>query len=154
MCSKVKAIKSSYLIYGAGMGILLVILQVLHYKSLIRDIKLEVFGAIIALIFLGLGLLLSRSLRKPSLYFSQNSTKGLSELSERELDVLHLLAEGLSNQEIADRLFVSLNTTKTHLSNIYSKLNVKSRTQAIRRAKELAILTPTERMKSANHPKV
>jgi LuxR family maltose regulon positive regulatory protein len=61
-------------------------------------------------------------------------------LSERELEVLQLIAEGLTNQEITSRLFISLNTVKTHTHNIYSKLNVHSRTQAIARSQELGIL--------------
>ena len=61
-------------------------------------------------------------------------------LSTRELDVLREIADGLSNQEIADKLFVSLNTVKTHIANIYSKLGVKRRTQAISKAKSLGLI--------------
>ena len=67
--------------------------------------------------------------------------KGLVDpLSERELEVLHLIAAGLSNREIAEKLFISLNTVKTHTKNINSKLNVKGRIKAIGRAKELGLL--------------
>jgi LuxR family maltose regulon positive regulatory protein len=61
-------------------------------------------------------------------------------ISERELEVLHLIAAGLSNREIADKLFISLNTVKTHTKNINSKLDVNSRTRAVARAKELGLL--------------
>ena len=61
-------------------------------------------------------------------------------LTPRELEVLQLIAQGLSNQEIADRLFLSLNTVKTHTSNVFSKLDVQRRTQAIQKAKELGLL--------------
>ena len=61
-------------------------------------------------------------------------------LSERELEVLQLIADGLTNSEIASRLFLSLNTVKAHNRNIYSKLNVHSRTQAITRSQELGLL--------------
>ena len=64
----------------------------------------------------------------------------LDPISERELEVLHLIAAGLSNREIAEKLFISLNTVKTHTKNINSKLNVNSRTQAVARAKELGLL--------------
>lgn len=63
-------------------------------------------------------------------------------LSERELEVLHLIAEGLSNMEIAQRLYLSINTVKGHTRNIYGKLQVNSRTQAVARARTLAILPP------------
>jgi LuxR family maltose regulon positive regulatory protein len=62
------------------------------------------------------------------------------ELSLREQDTLKLIAEDLSNQEIADKLFISLNTVKTHLKNIYFKLEVNNRAKAITRAKELELL--------------
>ncbi len=61
-------------------------------------------------------------------------------ITPREIEVLRLMAEGLSNQEIADRMFVSLNTVKTHSSNVFSKLDVQRRTQAIQKAKDLGIL--------------
>ncbi|HRF50499.1 MAG TPA: LuxR C-terminal-related transcriptional regulator [Anaerolineales bacterium] len=66
---------------------------------------------------------------------------GLEPLSDRERDVLRLLAEGLSNQDIGDRLFLALNTVKAHTRSIYGKLGVNSRTQAIARARVLGILT-------------
>jgi LuxR family maltose regulon positive regulatory protein len=64
----------------------------------------------------------------------------LDPLSERELEVLQLIAEGLTNPEIASRLYLSLNTVKVHTRNIYSKLNVHSRAQAIARSQELELL--------------
>jgi LuxR family maltose regulon positive regulatory protein len=64
----------------------------------------------------------------------------LEPLTEREIELLSLIAEGLSNQEIAQRLFISLPTVKWHTSNIYGKLGVRSRTQAIIRARSLGVL--------------
>jgi len=64
-------------------------------------------------------------------------------LSEREIEVLQLIAEGLSNREIASRLYLSLNTVKVHARNIYGKLGVKNRTQAVAKGKTLGILSPT-----------
>ena len=61
-------------------------------------------------------------------------------ISPREYDVLELMSDGLSNQEIADKLFISLNTVKTHSTNLYVKLDVKRRTQAVQRAKELQLI--------------
>jgi LuxR family maltose regulon positive regulatory protein len=65
----------------------------------------------------------------------------LEPLSERELDVLQLIADGLTNREIATRLYLSLNTVKVHARNIYGKLDAHSRTQAVAKARELGILT-------------
>jgi ATP/maltotriose-dependent transcriptional regulator MalT len=64
----------------------------------------------------------------------------MDQISEREFEVLHLIATGLSNREIADKLFISLNTVKTHTKSINSKLSVNSRTKAVARAKELGLL--------------
>jgi len=64
-------------------------------------------------------------------------------LSERELEVLQFIAEGLTNQEIATRLYLSLYTVKAHARNIYAKLGVKNRTQAVAKGKALGILSPT-----------
>jgi ATP/maltotriose-dependent transcriptional regulator MalT len=61
-------------------------------------------------------------------------------LSERELEVLALIAAGKPNQEIADKLFVSMSTVKTHINNLYRKLGARSRTQAVARAKEMSLL--------------
>ena len=61
-------------------------------------------------------------------------------LSKREIEVLQLMAEGNSNQEIAAHLFVSLATIKTHISNLFEKMEVKRRTQAIEKAKRLALI--------------
>jgi LuxR family transcriptional regulator, maltose regulon positive regulatory protein len=72
---------------------------------------------------------------------SQKAGSGLVEpLSDRELEVLHWLAAGLSNPEIGARLVISLSTVKGHTANIYSKLGVNSRTQAVAKARELGIL--------------
>jgi len=62
-------------------------------------------------------------------------------ISSRELEVLQLMAEGLSNQEIAERLFVSLNTIKTHSSNLFLKMEVGRRTQAVEKAKRLSLIS-------------
>jgi len=62
-------------------------------------------------------------------------------LSEREIEVLQLIAEGLTNPEIAARLFLSLHTIKTHTRNIYGKLGVNNRTQAVARGKSVGVLS-------------
>ncbi|SNT29619.1 transcriptional regulator, LuxR family [Ekhidna lutea] len=120
------------------MGLLMVLLQVIHYKAMVRDIQMELFGGIIGLLFLVFGIWLGMKL------FNKNTSEKYDGsklgLSKREVEVLELLAQGFSNQEVADKLFVSLNTAKTHISNIYTKLNVKRRTQAIQKARDLALI--------------
>lgn len=118
----------------------MIILQVIHYKTMIRDIEMDVYGGIIGFLFLIFGIWLGTSLyrKKDADKYDRNKLG----LSKRELEVLELLAQGFSNQEIADKLFVSLNTAKTHISNIYAKLNVKRRTQAIQKARDLALILP------------
>ncbi|WP_245811328.1 response regulator transcription factor [Ekhidna lutea] len=127
-----------YWIYGGVMGLLMVLLQVIHYKAMVRDIQMELFGGIIGLLFLVFGIWLGMKL------FNKNTSEKYDGsklgLSKREVEVLELLAQGFSNQEVADKLFVSLNTAKTHISNIYTKLNVKRRTQAIQKARDLALI--------------
>lgn len=129
-----------YWVYGGVMGLLMIILQVIQYRTMVRDINMEVYGGIIGFLFLIFGVWLgSRFYRRKNTERFDGNKLGLS---TRELEVLELLSQGFSNQEIADSLFVSLNTAKTHISNIYSKLNVKRRTQAIQKARELALIHP------------
>ncbi len=134
-----------YFLYGTLMGVLLLILQVVKYKMLIREMELEIFALILSVIFISLGIWLAYIFiekKRGKVYIKTNS--GSKTLSKRELDVLLLLADGQSNQEIADKLFVSLNTTKTHIANIYLKLNVKRRTQAVQKALELGLIVGSD----------
>ncbi len=131
-------IKKQHLLYGFMMGISLLLLQIFNYKAILRDVSIETYGFIIAVIFVSIGVWIGRRPgRKSQSYHTESSSVLIeSNLSEREMEVLKAMASGLSNQEIADKLFVSLNTIKTHSSNIFSKLNVKRRTQAIQKARE------------------
>jgi DNA-binding CsgD family transcriptional regulator len=149
------------ILYGACMAILLFLLKWLQYRYILIDHALEIYIGAIALIFTGLGIWLALKLARPKVqtvvvekevYITPtNGVNGngdvaneeelaKSGLSKRELEVLQLIAEGLSNQEIAARLFVSLNTIKTHSSRIFEKLDVKRRTQAIEKAKRLNLI--------------
>lgn len=114
----------------------------------------------IALLFTGLGIWLALKLMKPKTQVETvivektvyekvwtdeelqaiETEKQKLGLSSRELEVLQLMAQGLSNQEIADQLFLSLPTVKTHTSNLFFKLDVKRRTQAIEKARQLKII--------------
>ncbi|HEX8516841.1 MAG TPA: LuxR C-terminal-related transcriptional regulator [Bacteroidia bacterium] len=146
----------SIIAYGLSLALLLFLLKWLEFKFLIISHSFEIYAGAIALIFTGLGIWLALKLSKPGketvviekeIYITKPAEfilniKEIEKLgiSNRELEVLGLMAEGLSNQEIAGRLFVSLSTIKTHSSKILEKLDVKRRTQAIEKAKRLAII--------------
>jgi two-component system, NarL family, response regulator LiaR len=111
-----------------------------------KDLSAEVYVTVIAVFFTGLGGWMgwkfTRRIQHPDQIIAKAVVPAEKfDLSKREYEVLKLINQGLSNQEIADRLFVSLNTVKTHTSNLFSKLEVKRRTQAIQRAKELGLIS-------------
>ena len=123
---KLQKLNRIYRIYGGVMGLLMIALQIIHYKRMVRDIDMDMYGAFIGILFLAFGIWLGTSTyRKKSSDKYDRDKLGLSKLglSKREPEVLELLAQGFSNQEIADKLFVSLNTAKTHISNIGRVLN-------------------------------
>ena len=141
--------KKTILLYGFLLAALAMLLKFMDYRFFLRDISTEVYVGVIALICTALGIWMGLRLTRPKVVvkkepaepFVLNENK-LAEigLSKREYDVLQLMASGLSNQEIADKLFISLNTVKTHASNLFVKLNVKRRTQAVQQAKEMGLL--------------
>ena len=140
--------KRIYIYYGIGLGILLVVLRLIEYQSLVRAHIFEIYGGLIALIFMGLGIWAGLKLTKRKtttifvqtpVEFDENKIKELG-ISKRESEVLELISQGLSNQEIADKLFVSLNTVKTHSARLFEKLEVNSRTKAIHKAKEMGLI--------------
>ena len=135
--------KKTALLYGLCLAAGAFALRWLEYRYTVRLFSTEIYIALIALSFTVLGLWLGQRLtrRDAPTGFEKNS-KALEYLSisNREYEVLLLLAEGLNNREIAARLFVSQNTVKTHLGHLYEKLAVSRRTQAIRKAKELHLI--------------
>ncbi|HEU4551482.1 MAG TPA: LuxR C-terminal-related transcriptional regulator [Chitinophaga sp.] len=144
------------ILYGICLALLLFLLKWLELRFIILNHAFEIYIGAIALIFTGLGIWLALKLTKPKVktvvvekevYIPQDDAFVLNEreleqmgISNRELEVLQLMAEGLSNQEIAGRLFVSLNTIKTHSSRLFEKMDVKRRTQAVEKAKRLRII--------------
>jgi DNA-binding CsgD family transcriptional regulator len=137
--------KQEFYRYVLFMGFLLAagiaILKSLEYYYFSFKIAADVYIGIIAVFFLSLGVYLGvRYGRKRQTSHENLPLPEDIDLSIREVEVLQNLALGYSNQEIADKLFVSLNTVKTHTNNIYSKLNVKRRTQAIETARKLKII--------------
>lgn len=130
------------------MAVLLFLLKMLEYRFFVRDLSLEFYVGTVALVFVLLGIWAGAKIignRKTTVvvqrefHFNEDGLRKL-EISQRELEVLQLMAGGLSNQEIADKLFISLSTVKTHAANLFSKLDTKRRTQAIQKAKELSLI--------------
>ncbi len=141
--------------YGAVFALLMLVIRWLEIRYIIMAHAFEIYAGAIALIFTCLGIWLALKLVKPkiqtqviekeiyktsaSFVFNQTAFEHLG-LSKRELEVLQLMARGTSNQEIADQLFVSLNTIKTHVSRLFEKLEVKRRTQAVELAQKLSLI--------------
>jgi DNA-binding CsgD family transcriptional regulator len=131
------------LIYGAILAAGSLGLQWLQFQFLVRTHPAEVYLALIAIGFMGLGIWVgSRLFRRapPSPFEINTRAQQTLGISARELEVLELLAAGRSNKEIASRLEVSPNTVKTHVASLFGKLQVRRRTEAILRARELGMI--------------
>jgi two-component system, NarL family, response regulator LiaR len=142
------------IIYGLALALLLLLLNWLEWHFVIINHAFEIYAGAIALIFTALGIWLALKLVKPKVntvviekqvvadagFILNEAELSRRRISSRELEVLHLMAQGLSNQEIAESLFVSLNTIKTHTSNLFLKLEAGRRTQAIEKAKRLHLI--------------
>ena len=146
--------KKHILIYGLCGGALIVLLKLVEYRFLVVQHSIEIYGGLIALLFAVLGIWLGLKLTKntetivikevmvpASSTFTLNETR-LRELgiTRRELEILELIARGLSNREIAEQLFVSENTVKTHSSRLFDKLSARRRTQAVQLGKEFGLI--------------
>ncbi|MES2794362.1 MAG: response regulator transcription factor [Bacteroidota bacterium] len=130
------------LIYGITLGLILLILNSIEYLFWVRFHFIEIYIGLVAIIFLGLGIWFGRKkqlkIESNNVTFAQPNYGQLG-ISKREYEVLKLVGKGFSNQEIADQLFVSNNTIKTHTSRLFEKLEVKNRTQAILKAKQIGM---------------
>ncbi|HUF31180.1 MAG TPA: response regulator transcription factor [Gemmatimonadaceae bacterium] len=152
--------KKTVLIYGILGGVLIAALKFVEYRFLVLEHSLEIYGGIVALLFSGLGIWLGLKLTRTresvvvrevpvhvhvpvpvGAPFVRNETR-LEQLgiTRRELEILEAMAAGLSNREIAERLFVSENTVKTHAARLFDKLSARRRTQAVQRAKEAGLI--------------
>ena len=138
--------RRTIILYGVAMAVLLGLLKLVEYKYLVREVPLEFYIGAVAVVFTGLGIWAGLRLTRPKVIEvggpfvrDEDALKRLG-VSRREYEVLELIAAGLSNQDIADRLFVSTSTVKTHVSNVLAKLNASRRTEAIARGKELRII--------------
>jgi DNA-binding CsgD family transcriptional regulator len=130
--------------YGALLGLGTVVLQWLDYRHLARSYSTGIYVFLVALAFLVIGVLVGARLFRgqataPRPAGNPRAVESLG-ISPRELDVLHELAAGRSNKEIAQQLSVSPNTIKTHVAQLLQKLQANRRTDALRKARELGIL--------------
>ena len=148
------------LLYGLVGGVLIALLHAIEYRYLVVEHAVEIYGGLVALIFASLGIWLGLRLTQPKervvvrevevqvpvevsvpVEFTLNEERlAAVGMTRRELEILGLIAEGLSNKEIAKRVFVSENTVKTHSSRVFEKLGAKRRTQAVQRAQEMGLI--------------
>jgi len=139
-------VKKTILIFSALIIALLVLFQLSQYSVTSGNWKIEFVIAGIAVVFFLIGIYMNKkSLQKKppnnvSVTIDEEKITALG-ISKREYEILGKIHEGLSNKEIAEQLFVSESTVKTHISNLFVKLDAKRRTQAIQKAKEHEIIT-------------
>ncbi|GAB3931363.1 response regulator transcription factor [Mucilaginibacter myungsuensis] len=145
----------SVLIYGLSLALLMFLLKWLEWRFLVIDHATEIYAGCIAVLFTGLGIWLALKLARPKVqtvivereviirtdsFMLDEKQLEATGISKRELEVLQLMAEGLSNEQIAERIFVSVNTVKTHSSKLFGKLDVIRRTHAIDKARKLNLI--------------
>lgn len=144
------------ILYGLTLAVLIFALKWMQWKFLIVDNAIDIYIGLVALFFTTLGIWVAKQVIKPKVetvivekeivvnqsteFILDDAALEKLKLNGREYEILQLLAKGYSNAEIATRIFLSLSTVKTHVSNLYSKMDVKSRTQAIAKAKQLRII--------------
>lgn len=135
--------RRTILLYGVGLGVFAVALEWLQYRYVVRAYAPELLLLVLAVAFTALGLFAGRRLTAraaPAAFERNDRAIATLGVTDREFEVLGLLASGCANKEIARRLGVSPNTVKTHVSRLYEKLEVDSRTRAVQRARELALI--------------
>ena len=142
------------LLYGLLGGFLIAGLKLIEYRWLVVEHSVEIYGGIVAALFAGLGIWLGLKLTRrtdtvvvrevmvpaPTAFVRDDRKLESLGITPRELQILELMAEGLSNREIAARVFVSENTVKTHSSRVFDKLGARRRTQAVQLGKELRLI--------------
>jgi two-component system, NarL family, response regulator LiaR len=145
-------VKKTVLVYGILGGVLIAALKIVEYRFLVLEHSVEIYGGMVALLFSALGIWLGLKLTRTRVVvrevpvpvmgpFERNETR-LEQIgiTPRELEILEAMAAGLSNKEMAERLFVSENTVKTHTARLFDKLSARRRTQAVQRAKEAGLI--------------
>ena len=140
------------LLYGLLGGVLIAGLRLIEYRWLVMEHSIEIYGGLIAAVFATLGIWLGLKLTRHTetvvvrevpapvnFVRDQRKLESLG-ITPRELEILELIAAGLSNREIAERVYVSENTVKTHSSRVFDKLGARRRTQAVQLGKELRLI--------------
>jgi len=143
-------VKKTALLYGLIGGLAIALLKIVEYRFLVIEHSIEIYGGLVALLFSGLGIWLGLKLTRPKVVVREVTVTGpfvmnearLAELgiTPRELEILTQIAAGMSNKEIAAKLFVSENTVKTHAASVFDKLQAKRRTQAVQIAKHAGLI--------------
>ena len=146
--------KRHVLIYGLVGGILIAVLKWTEYRFLVIEHSVEIYGGLTAAIFAFLGIWLGLKLTGTKQrvvvkevpvsagepFIPDEKKRENLGITRRELEILELIAQGMSNREIAEKLYVSENTVKTHSSRVFDKLGARRRTQAVQLGKEFGLL--------------
>ncbi|MFI5209383.1 MAG: response regulator transcription factor [Gemmatimonadales bacterium] len=146
--------RKQILLYGLLCGVLIALLRLIEYRWLVVDYSLEIYGGLVAAIFATLGIWLGLRLTRktgtgvvrevmvpaPASFVRDQARLESLGITPRELEILELIAAGLSNREIAERVHVSENTVKTHSSRVFDKLGARRRTQAVQLGKDLRLI--------------
>lgn len=140
-------------LFGLVCGVLIAVLELIEYRFLVIEHSLQIYGGLVAILFAGLGIWLGRRLAQRRLdrvgavavrtdagfVVDRQRLESLG-ITPREHQILELIAAGLSNREIAEKLYVSENTVKTHSRRLFDKLNARRRTQAVQLAKQAGLI--------------
>ena len=147
-------VRKTVLIFGLTGGALIVALKLIEYRFLVVAHSLEIYGGLVAAIFSAVGIWLGLRITRPKErivvrevpvpraipFVPDEARLEALGITPREREILELIAAGLSNREIAERLFVSENTVKTHSRRLFEKLDAKRRTQAVQIAKDAGLI--------------
>jgi NarL family two-component system response regulator LiaR len=144
------------LLYGLIGGLLIALLKAVEYRFLVLEYSVQIYGGLVAAIFAGLGVWLGLRMTRPAPpsppvvtttsappatpFVRDARHRERLGVTPRELEILELIAEGLSNREIAEKLFLSENTVKTHSSRLFDKLGARRRTQAVQLGKQRGLI--------------
>lgn len=149
------ALKRQVVVFGLLGGVLIALLQLIEYRFLVLAHSRDAYGGLVAAVFSLLGIWLGLRVNRPGArraaalapptppggpFVRDTARVDSLRITRRELEILELIAEGLSNRDIAERIFVSENTVKTHASRLFEKLDARRRTQAVQIAKQYRLI--------------